>query len=122
MFNPDLSRGCPQNRADKGLQTLTPDTARPKPSAPVYAQAFDDPTPPPAHPFLYPTMSISEPGEAPTEGGRRAGRRAYRPIAQQRQRPFQAGFSPPAASLEEPGRTVKIVPPDCPVQGTMNKN
>ena len=32
------------------------------------AQAFDDPTPPPAHPFLYPTMSISEPGEAPTEG------------------------------------------------------
>jgi hypothetical protein len=35
MFNPDLSRGCPQNRADKGLQTLTPDTARPKPSAPV---------------------------------------------------------------------------------------
>ena len=56
------------------------------------AQAFDDPTPPPAHPFLYPTMSISEPGEAPTRDTAAQGSGLIGPVPRSVNVLFRPGF------------------------------
>src|SRR5438045_7960446 len=87
----------------------------------VYAQAFDDPTPPPAHPFLYPTMSISEPGEAPTGDAAAQGSGLIGPVPRSVNVLFRPDFRH-SSQARGSRRRVKIVPPRCPVQGGINKN
>ena len=71
MFNPEPSRASPEQNRLRAIKTLRPMLLGPKQlpdsqTAPVDAQTSDDPRRRPRIPSFDPTMSISEPGEAPT--------------------------------------------------------
>jgi hypothetical protein len=67
-------------------------------------------TPPPAHPFPLPTMSINNPPPAAPRRPRRRGRRLISPSMQQRQRLFRTGRTPP------------VHPPDHPIKPPPRRN
>ena len=92
MFNPETIPSELGTDPTRAVKTLRPMPFGRSQTSSVYAQAFDDPTPPPAHPFLYPTMSISEPGEAPTGDATAQGSGLIGPVPRSVNVLFRPGF------------------------------